>query len=200
MPTELRPWFAHEYPDRPLVEGAVLCCCVLCAVSLERAGQEDARRPIVFHTAWGARAWGAQIVALHRGDTHLHDMLSILGPQPGNWVEHVTVGPRRGRGAKGWEPEGDYPRPLESWPVCSHCGPLSDATFATLTELGAPRRRRSARQRAADERSRLVRAALVERVEAINEQRRFTVERDWRAQWRILQPVPDDERGRDDWW
>jgi hypothetical protein len=195
MTTELRPWFAHEYPDRPLVEGAVLCCCLLCAVSLERAGQEDARRPIVFHTAWGTRAWGAQGVAWHRADVHLHDMPSITGPQPGNWIKAVTVGPRRGRAAKGFEPEGPYPRPLESWPVCSHCGPLSDASFANLTELGAPRRRRSAKRVAADNASRLARAALVEQVEAIAEQQRFTAERAVRAQWRILQPVSayDDE-------
>ena len=199
MATDPHPWYAHEFPDRPLVEGAMLCCCLLCAVSLERAGQEDARRPVVFHTAWGRWWWGAQLVASHRAEVHLHDALMFTSVPPGNWVQAVTVGPRRGRAARGWEPDGPYPRPLESWPVCSHCGPLSDATFAQLSELGAKRRRRSAKQAAADEASRAARAALVARVEAIADAQRFTATRAMRAQWRILQAVPDPPDD-DDWW
>ena len=185
-----QPWYAHEYPDRPLVEGAFLCCCLLCAVSLERAGQEDTKRPIVFHTGWGVRSWQAGYVASHRAEGGFHDLLDLFDWAPGNWVRAVTVGPRRGRGARGWEPEGPYPLPLDRWPVCRHCGPLSSATFATITEFGAKPRRRSAKARAADEASRLARAALTERVEAVSAEQREIERRARIEQWRPV-VVPD---------
>lgn len=185
-----QPWYAHEYPDRPLVEGAFLCCCLLCAVPLERAGQEDAKRPIVFHTGWGVRSWQASYVASHRADGSFHDLLDLFDWAPGNWVRAITIGPRKGRGARGWEPEGPYPRPLDRWPVCRHCGPLSSATFATITEFGAKPRRRSAKARAADDASTLARAALIERVEAVSAEQREIERQARRDQWRPV-VVPD---------
>jgi hypothetical protein len=191
--TELHPAYAHEHPDRPLVQGTFLCCCLLCAVALERAGQEDAHRPVVFHTGWGIRTWQAESVAWHRAEETLHDMLAVrdMG-SPGNWVKAVTVGPRRGRAARGCEPDGLYPRPLEDWPVCRHCGPLSTATFAQLVDFGAKPRRRSAKARAADEFSQLARARLVQRVEAVAIEQREAAARAWRGLWRQpLVVVPD---------
>ena len=180
---DIQPWYAHEHPDRPLTQGAFLCCCLLCAVSLERCGQEDANRPIVFHTGWGTRSWNVQSVAWHRAEQALHDMAEYvyLGAGPGNWIKAVTVGPRRGRAARGYEPEGPYPRPLQDWPVCSHCGPLSSATFATIVDFGAKPRRRTAKRVAADEASRLARAALTERVEALVAEHRRASLRAWRS-------------------
>ena len=193
MTTDSKPWYAHEYPDRPLVEGAALCCCLLCAVSLERAGQEDAKRPIVFETGWGRWTWGAQLVAEHRAESHLHDVLMFTSLPPGNWIKEVRVGHRRGRASRGWAPEGPYPRPLESWPVCTHCGPVSEATFADITELGARRRRRSAKQVAADEASRAAREQLLERVHAAMDHLRFTAIQAYRDQWRPVRALSEPD-------
>lgn len=196
-----KPWYAHEYPDRPLVDGAHLCCCLLCAVSLERAGHEDARRLILFRTGWGTLTWNAQSVAWHRADVHLHDVLTFFHGPAGNWIIDVIVGPRRGRASKGWESEQPYPRPLESWPVCTHCGPLSYATFADLAAVGRRRPRRSQKQVAADAASRAARAELVARVEAVMEEQRFVAAREVRAQWRPLRAVADrDDDCGDEWW
>jgi hypothetical protein len=200
---DLHPWYAHEHPDRPITQGTFLCCCLLCAVSLERAGQVDAHRPIVFHTGWGNRTWNAQSVAWHRAEQALHDMAEYvyLGAGTGNWIKAVTVGPRHGRGARGCEPEGPYPRPLEDWPVCAHCGPLSTATFATITEFGAKPKRRTAKAVAAEEASRLARAALTERVEAVVAERRVQALREWYGQFlpplvEVPDRLPDDA---DEW-
>jgi hypothetical protein len=188
-----QPWYAHEFPDRPLTQGAFLCCCLLCAVSLERAGMEDAHRPIVFHTGWGTRVWQAQSVSWHRAEEDFHDMLRIFDRNQGNWVRAITVGPRRGRAARGYEPEGPYPRPLADWPVCRHCGPLSTATFATITEFGAKPRRPSAKARAAAEASRLARASLEERVETVAAIHRQVDVELRRSEWQESRPlvVPD---------
>jgi hypothetical protein len=191
---DLHPWYAHEHPNRPLVQGTFLCCCLLCAVSLERAGQEDAKRPIVFHTGWGTRSMPASWAAMHREDQCLHDMVEYVfcGAGPGNWVKAVTVGPRRGRAARGCEPEGPYPRPLEQWPVCSHCGPLSSATFAQLVDFGAKPKRRTAKAVAAEEASRSARTSLTERVEAVVAEQRRDAMRAWREGFRVpLIVVPD---------
>jgi hypothetical protein len=201
---DLHPWYAHEHPDRPLAQGTFLCCCLLCAVSLERAGEEDANRPVVFHTGWGTRSMPARWAASHRTDQTLHEMVEYVycGAGPGNWVKAVTVGPRRGRAARGWEREPDdpYPRPLERWPVCAHCGPLSTATFAQLVDFGAKPKRRTAKAVAAEEASRLARASLTERVEAVVAHQRYEALRAWHGQFRSLVVVPDrlpDEA--DDW-
>ncbi|MDQ1374451.1 MAG: hypothetical protein QOJ09_1789 [Actinomycetota bacterium] len=196
MAADLHPWYAHEHPDRPLVQGTFLCCCLLCAVSLERAGEEDANRPIVFHTGWGTRTMSASWAASHRERQTLDQMTEyvFIGAGAGNWVKAITVGPRHGRGARGWEREPDdpYPRPLERWPVCAHCGPLSTATFAQLVDFGAKPKRRTAKAVAAEKASRLARAALVERVEAVVAQQRIDAIRVWREGFvRPLVDVPD---------
>ena len=192
---ELHPWYAHEHPDRPIVQGVFLCCCLLCARSLERAEQEDTKRPIVFHTGWGRWSWQAGYVARHRADGSLHDMLGCISYDDahGNWLKAVTVGHRQGRGARGWEREADdpYPRPLDRWPVCRHCGPLSTATFATIVDFGAKPRRRSAKARAADEASRLARAVLTERVEAVAAEQRDAGLHAYREQWRPMRSTGD---------
>jgi hypothetical protein len=195
---DIHPWYAHEFPDRPLAEGAFLCCCVPCAVSLERAGQDDAHRPIVFHTGWGTRTWYAGWTSMHRGDQGLHDMVEYLylGAGPGNWVKAVTVGARHGRGKRGWEPEGPYPRPLEEWPVCTHCGPLSTATFAQLVDFGAKPRRRTAKFVAAEEASRVARAELVSRVQEVSAMQREVGMNLWRHPVVVPDFLPDEA---DDW-
>jgi hypothetical protein len=90
---------------------------------------------------------------------------------------------------------------LESWPVCNHCGPLSTATFAQIVDFGAKPRRRTVKARAAEDASRLARASLVERVEAVAAGQRAAAIQAWRDQWRRpLVVVPDrlpDEA--DDW-
>lgn len=194
---DLHPWYAHEHPDRPITQGTFLCCCLLCAVSLERAGMEDAHRPIVFHTGWGTRAMDARWAASHRAEQTLHEMVEYvyIGAGPGNWVKAITVGPRRGRAARGWEREPDddpYPRPLERWPVCAHCGPLSSATFANIVDFGARPKRRTAKAVAAEEASRLARASLTERVQAVVAHQREEAMGYWRGQFRrSLIVVPD---------
>lgn len=202
---DLHPSYAHEHPDRPLVQGTFLCCCLLCAVSLERAGQEDAHRPIVFHTGWGTRAMEAEWAASHRAEQTLHDMVEYvyIGAGPGNWVKAITVGPRRGRAARGWERDAGnpYPRPLDRWPVCAHCGPLSTATFAQLVDVGAKPKRRTAKALAAAETSRLARASLTERVEAVVARRRSVAMQEWRDHFRRpLVAVPDHLPDEADEW
>lgn len=201
---ELHPWYAHEHPDRPIIQGTFLCCCLLCAVSLERAGQEDAHRPIVFHTGWGTRAMQAGWAASHRAEQTLHEMVEYvyIGAGPGNWVKAITVGPRRGRAARGWErdPDNPYPRPLDRWPVCAHCGPLSTATFAQLVDFGAKPKRPTAKALAAAETSRLARAALTERVEVVVAGRRRAALQEWREGFRrplVIVPdrLPDEADG-----
>lgn len=200
MAIDPKPWYAHEYPDRPLVEGAFLYCCLLCAVSLERSAQKDAFRPILFHTGWGTWSWSASLVASQREDTNLHEMLGFTPTPAGNWVKAVRVGHRPGRARKNW-PRDHRPFPLERWPVCAHCGPLSDATFAELTPLGGPRGRRpSPKQLAADEGSRVARHELVIKVEAAMEQHKTVAANQQRDERRPLRALADATDEFDDEW
>ena len=129
MKTPPEPWYAHEFPDRPLVEGAWLCCCLLCAVSLERCGVEDSHRPIVFHTDVTSFSCHAGYAAFHRTEEQLHEMLNYRW-ELGRWITGVSVGPRRGRAKYAPDHEMPYPRPLDDWPVCIHCGPVSQLSLA----------------------------------------------------------------------
>lgn len=123
------PWYAHEFPDRPLVEGTWLCCCLLCAVSLERCGVEDSHRPILFHTDAGPFTCDAGYAAFHRTEEQLHDMVRYRWDHGATWITGVSVGPRRGRAKYAPDHQVPYPRPLGDWPVCAHCGPVSQKSF-----------------------------------------------------------------------
>ncbi|HZQ83584.1 MAG TPA: hypothetical protein VFA83_02040 [Acidimicrobiales bacterium] len=124
------PWYAHEFPDRPLAEGAWLCCCLLCAASLERCGVEDPHRPIVFHTDTEPFVCDAGYAAYFRQEEQLHDMLRCRWELGASWITGMSVGHRRGRARYSPNPEAPYPRPLDDWPVCSHCGPVSNLSFS----------------------------------------------------------------------
>ncbi|MBV9253667.1 MAG: hypothetical protein JO054_05515 [Actinobacteria bacterium] len=124
------PWYAHEFPDRPLVEGAWLCCCLLCAASLERCGVEDSHRHIVFHTDAEPFVCDAGYAAFHRTEEQLHDMLRYQWDVGATWITGVSVGARPGRAVYAPDPGVAYPRPHDEWPVCSHCGPVARESLA----------------------------------------------------------------------
>ena len=136
-----RPWYAHEYPGRPLTAGAHLCCCIPCAISLERDGHEDSRREVIIHTGLGP--WPMQLgyLAWRREEGQFHDMFHYTSGARINWINDIEVGSRRGRPTKrDPNPELPFPRPLINWQICWHCGPLSTASFADITALGDKRR------------------------------------------------------------
>ena len=187
------PWYAHQFPDRPLAEGARLCCCLLCAVALERCGVEDAHRPIIFHTDTRPFQCHASYAAYHRREEQLHDMLRFRWELDATWITGVSVGYRHGRAAYDRNPEGPYPLPLDDWPVCVHCGPLSDATCGRPALLGERPRRLSQKARDAAEASRQARASLVADVQAMLERRHTRAEQHYVDQWRGLHLVHDNE-------
>ncbi len=158
--THQRPWYAHEYPDRPLTAGAHLCCCIPCAVAIERCGHEDSRREVSVHTGLGVMRCQAGYLAHRRGDGQFHDMFHYTSGARINWINDIEVGSRRGRPSRREpDPELPFPRPLINWQICWHCGPLSNASFGDVTPAG--NKRRPTRKELADyEQTRETRALL----------------------------------------
>ena len=187
------PWYAHEFPDRPLVEGAWLCCCLLCAVSLERCGVDDSHRPIVFHTDLRPFVCDAGYAAFHRTEEQLHDMLRYRWYTGAQWVTGVSVGHRHGRAKYAPDREKPCPLPLDEWPICIHCGPVSHVSFGRPALLGERSRRVSQKARAAAVASRLARATLLADVDAMLERKRNAEPQPVADRWNGLHVVTDEE-------